>query len=71
MKIYIEMTESEYDFYKEFKNNKELVYNNFLKLAANYLKAHQDNFEEEQAFINRVKDMIKTSYSLFEIREEE
>ena len=70
MKIYIEMTESEYDFYKEFKNNKELVYNNFLKLAANYLSNHEGNFEKERAFINEVKYLLKESYSLFEIRED-
>jgi hypothetical protein len=70
MKIYVEMTESEYDFYKKFKNKKDIVYYNFIKLAGEYLKAHQGNLKEAQDFINMVKHMLKKSYSLFEIKED-
>lgn len=71
MKIYIEMTESEYDFYREFKSKKDLVHYNFTRLAYEYLKTHQDNFKEAQDFINMVKYMLKESYSLFEFEESE
>lgn len=32
MKVYVEMLEEEYDFYKEYKKNKGILLDNFRKL---------------------------------------
>ena len=71
MKIYVEMTEHEYDFYKKFKENKRLVYNNFTKLVFEYFRQNnEDPNGKQNDFIRRVQDMLNMSYSLFEIGEE-
>ena len=32
MKLYVQMSEEEYDFYKEYKKNKKLILDNFRKI---------------------------------------
>lgn len=37
MKLYVEMSEEEYDFYKEYKKDKKLILDNFRKIFIHVL----------------------------------
>lgn len=37
MKLYVQMSEEEYDFYKEYKKNKKLILDNFRKIFSHLL----------------------------------
>ena len=71
MKIHVEMTEEEYDFYKTFKSNKELTRDNLRKLYFNYLKEiASGNIDEKKQTERLYKTLDKYLLTLFEIKED-
>lgn len=70
MKVYVEMTEEEYDFYKAFKNDKRLIIDNLRKLYLEYLKRTSSGKIDARQEIEKLYTTLnKFLLTLFEIKE--
>lgn len=71
MKIYVEMTEEEYDFYKEFKKDKRIITDNLKKLYIEYLKESESILPDARQQIEKIYTTLnKYLLTLFEIKED-
>lgn len=67
MKLYVEMSEEEYDFYKEYKKNKKLILDNFRKIFIHVL-CEKENYTRMDISILH-NQLEKYLFSIIEVCE--
>lgn len=67
MKLYVEMSEEEYDFYKEYKKNKKLILDNFRKIFLHLLFEKENYTKMDISILHN--HLEKYLFSIFEVCE--
>lgn len=67
MKLYVQMSEEEYDFYKEYKKNKGILLDNFRKLFLHTIFEKENYTKEDISILYR--QLEKYLFSIFEVCE--